>query len=1064
MNQGKRMRCQRLVVGILVMAAVAVGAGKKEAKAEYSPVLPPRESLELAIRDLMATHGADYPRGAEFLERLESARTDEVFETLRREALLDNPLLNDAQIIMLRRNLGDSARKLLDRDLKKKGNGVNLGLPWRNTQDNTTIAHATKGWDNDIVVLSDLREPIPKLDSVYKRADGAIITDLELDFDAQTIMYSSIGTHDRWHVFEMDLAELRPRQITPTDTTVEDFFDSCFLPDGRIVFASTHQFNGIPCENGSSSIAVPVLYDPENGSYRQIGFDQESSWNYSVMNDGRLLYLRWEYTDTPHFFTRLPFTCNPDGANQRAYYGSNSYWPNSFYGLRAIPGHPTKIVGTVTGHHGLSRMGRLMILDPAKGTFEADGVVQSIPGHGRTVEPVIEDRLYNNVYPKFLTPWPLSEKYFLTIMKPAPDALWGLYLVDVFDNLLLLHEQEGMFYIDPILLKPRLRPPAVPDRIQLDQDDATVLIQDIYTGPGLKNIPRGAVEKLRVFTYNYSVTFSGADNRVGIESGWDVKTILGTVPVENDGSAFFTVPANLPIAIQPLDKNGAAMQLFRSWFTAMPGENLSCIGCHEGPGDAPRVNGNLLALKKPPARIEPWNGPVRPFGFSSEVQPLLDKRCAACHNEEQMAGGMNLARQPMDYSVEKFDKRGGSIVSPSYRALQRFVRRPGPESDYQLLNPMEFHASTSELVQMLKAGHHNVGLTQGEWEILYTWIDLNAPYHGSVVEQNGGLMSDNWWNNKKDYVGMDGASEILGCEQQRGIDVLYDRRLANLNRFAGRTDDQELAFQTHRAGVLEQTVEPILPESVPEPSESDVVEGWPFQAEPVPVKSIQIGKHELRLRLIPAGSYVRSGKAVKIDHPFYMAENEISNAMYALFDPAHDSKYKDLSGKDHKNRGIPLNRPEQPVVRVSPDRAQAFCEWLSKETGMQVSLPTATEWEWAARAGTDTPFWFGDLSADFSSYANLADQQGNKIAPFPTVKGFNDKHLVSAPVDAYKPNPWGLKNMHGNANEWARDGDQYVACGGSWQDRPHRATADSGIPYEAYQPVMNVGFRIIVAP
>ena len=68
---------------------------------------------------------------------------------------------------------------------------------------------------------------------------------------------------------------------------------------------------------------------------------------------------------------------------------------------------------------------------------------------------------------------------------------------------------------------------------------------------------------------------------VGQESSWDIKRILGTVPVEDDGSFWFQAPSNTPISIQPFDKDGQALALMRSWIVGMPGESISCNGCHE---------------------------------------------------------------------------------------------------------------------------------------------------------------------------------------------------------------------------------------------------------------------------------------------------------------------------------------------------------------------------------------------------------------------------------------------------------------------------------------------------
>jgi hypothetical protein len=190
-----------------------------------------------------------------------------------------------------------------------------------------------------------------------------------------------------------------------------------------------------------------------------------------------VLYLRWDYTDTPHVWNRLLMSMNPDGTAQMEYTGSNSYWPNAMFFARAVPDHPTKIVTIVTGHHE-GRVGELFLLDPALGRRETAGVVQRIPKKGPPVLPKIEDKLTEHSWPKFLHPWPLSQKYFLVACKPAPDALWGIYLVDIFDNRVLLKEEEGVALLEPVPLRPRPRPPVIPERVQPGQTDAVVYMED----------------------------------------------------------------------------------------------------------------------------------------------------------------------------------------------------------------------------------------------------------------------------------------------------------------------------------------------------------------------------------------------------------------------------------------------------------------------------------------------------------------------------------------------------------------------------------------------------------
>jgi formylglycine-generating enzyme required for sulfatase activity len=247
----------------------------------------------------------------------------------------------------------------------------------------------------------------------------------------------------------------------------------------------------------------------------------------------------------------------------------------------------------------------------------------------------------------------------------------------------------------------------------------------------------------------------------------------------------------------------------------------------------------------------------------------------------------------------------------------------------------------------------------------------------------------------------------------------------------------------------------------------------------------------LDLVLVPAGEFVLgSAKGPRdeypptratIEKPFYMGVFEVTNEQYACFDPRHDSAYISMTNKDHSHRGHAVNQPRQPVVRITWSDAAAFCEWLSVHTGEKFALPSEEQWEWACRAGTGTPFWYGDMDADFSSFANLADAALERFAQRDSPKWhprdgrFNDRAMVSADVGRYKPNPFGLHDMIGNVAEWTRsDYEPYdesppgrvglkTVRGGSWYDRPHRARSAFRLGYRPWQGVFNVGFRVVMA-
>ena len=610
-------------------------------------------ALRRAVEDLTRTCGTRYPQGPEFLQRLSQVETAvaearasvppdvarwydaaDQFDSLRAEALLANPLLDFDRLVLVKR--ADAAQRTPRQRIRGEagtfvGNDVTgflNGLPI-NFQGNGYLREIAM--DNEIAILSPVR-PDGQLTTLYRPDKPVFVGDLKLHFDADRLLFSSVGSHERWQIFEIGIDGSRLRQVTRGADSDIDNYDSCYLADDRVLFASSACFQSVPCERRCDEVANFCVMNADGSDVRRLCFDQDHNFYPSMMADGRILYTRWEYTDIAHAFTGRLMTMNPDGTGQRAHYASGSFWPNRIFYAHPIPECPTKFVAIVTGHHGTARAGELVVFDVAKGRHQATGAVQRIPGWGKTVEAIMVDNLVDASWPKFLHPFPLSDKYFLVACQPSAGSQWGIYLVDVFDNMLLLHEEDGCVLFEPIPVRPSPRPPVIPARVDLASHEATVYLKDIYVGSGLRGIPRGAVKTLRLFTYhfNYYGT-SGIEDYVGMDGPWDVRRVLGTVPVAEDGSAYFAVPANTPIAIQPLDAEGKAVQLMRSWFTAMPGERVTCVGCHENANNAPPpyVTGSP---SEAPLRITPWHGPVRGFSWDREVQPVLDRYCVGCHN------------------------------------------------------------------------------------------------------------------------------------------------------------------------------------------------------------------------------------------------------------------------------------------------------------------------------------------------------------------------------------------------------------------------------------------------
>ncbi len=1094
-----------LGAGFLLLAQHADSANPRSVRSE--PKINPM-ALQLAIEDLIATYGKKYPKGAEYLRELadleKTLATDPAngtarsrFRELAREAMLANPLLDFDKVLVLKRTTSAPAREAM---------GGALGVGDLNAHTSDTIPRHGQFRD-ELAVLSDLRgEPVFK--TVYAPTNHETLIDPTLHFDADRLLFARNGAAEKnWRLWEMRLDGTERQQRSPDDGEDIGHFDPCYLPDGRIIFASTASYQGLPCEFGSKAMTCLYLLDPRTRQARQLTFEQDSDWCPTLLPNGRVLYLRWEYTDQSHANSRILFHMNPDGTDQREFRGSGSWFPGSFFHAKAIPGETHQVIGIASGHHGTPRSGRLLILDPSRGRREAEGIVQEIPGRGRRVEPIVRDRLVDGVWPQFLMPAPLNAKYHLVSAKLAPDSLWGIYLVDVFDNITLVKEVEGAALLWPAPVQKRDRPPSIQDRVKPDTNECTVFVTDVHEGPGLQGIPRGAVKKLRVIEYYFSKRgMGGLYGTLGADGPWDIKRILGTVPVEADGSVHFNMPANTPVSVQPLDEQGQALQLERSWFVGMPGERVSCIGCHESQ-DAAAVGKVTTAMRRAPSDIEEWFGAARGFSFVREVQPVLDRHCASCHDGSTTGAAPSLKGGEMleDWKTQLSGHwAGGGKFTTAYWELQRFVRRPGIEGDRRMFTPMDYHFGATELGQLLRKGHHGVVLDAESHERLTAWVDLNAPFHGT-------------WGEIPQLAGGYGSLHCAQLSNATARATELRKRYVPMGPFP---DYEAIPAPT------KYDTSPVKPETIAN-TESPMprCDGWPLKpaqaarlqqsaAASGTARRVNLGDGvTMELVLVPGGRFVMGAtnghrdempwSAVEVK-PFWMARFETSNRQFQQFNSGHESRTEDRNGYQFGAVGYDQDQPEQPAVRVSWEEAMAYCRWLSRETRSHFTLPTEAQWEWACRAGSASEFSFGNLAADYSLHANLGDQRLRDFAAdtsldhysaqrpmvnpnrfddwLPRDDRFDDGGFVTEPVGRYKPNAWGLHDLHGNAAEWtlsayrpypyrADDGrnavekappdTERVVRGGSWRDRPSRATASYRLPYRQFQRVHNVGFRVV---
>ena len=1093
---------------IIILLFVSYTLSAQPAEATLEQVRYELSTTQKAISDLVQTFTGKYDADGAFQKRLDgfknaiaevekandplrSAKFIADFRAFRSEALLANPLLDFEKLLFVK-------RRNIEGKFNENEFWQNAGFP-TNHECKTTIKQYAD-WDNELAILSPV-SPSGRMTTLYRPAGNAFIGDYDLHWNADKIIFTTT-TDKNWTIAQVGADGKGVKRIEhPDDYAV---FEPIFLPNGGILFSSTASFVAVPCWHGLKDAAHFYIADGDGKNMRQVCFDQDFDLHPVVLPSGQIMYVRWDYTGISHVHLRQLMVMNPDGTGQRAVYGANTYFPNSLYNPKPLPGSSGKFVCTLSGYHDPPKSGLLVVIDLSKGYRNDDAIVAHISGTGKKLVPAILDgylyELGEARFPLFNAPYPLNDKYFLVSAQMTARGDMAIYVADIYDNLILLTAEKGYHLFEPRPMVKKETPKIIPSKIDLKEKQGTVYIDNIYKGPGLKDYPH-KIKEVRVIGYNFGYPGLAGPNLIGWGGPWEPMTIIGKTKIEEDGSAFFRVPANTPIAFQALDSLGQAVQLMRSWVAVMPGETRSCVGCHESPAETAGVR-QTLASRTVPKQLSNWYGQPRNFDFEREVQPVLDHYCVSCHNgskkdrpdlrsEQHFPNyhGQRLDMHGVKRAHPEFSKLFGLMTkyTPAYDAMLPYVRRVGVEDDAEMLNPGVYAAENSELFQMMRKGHYGVNLDERARDALITWIDLNAPCHGTWTDIMN--VPDNAVEKRRKYQQLYGAPP-------------YDfEKIIHPEPFNFTTKNNP----PQRAATQELTADrfPLTPEIAAQ------LQASKGERE----KVIKISPNvKLVLVRIPAGECIMGSKQghndelpqtkVTFEKGFWMGKFEITNAQMRLFDPAHDSRTYSKRDDSSSDRGATLNKDNQPAVRVSWNKAMEFCRWLSEITGMKFSLPTEAQWEYAARAGSDQQMSYGSLDDNFAGFANFADL-GFTIGRMPEIKlqygypqitgllnAFNegaaladrryfDFGWVTLPVGSYHPNVWGLYDTHGNASEWTlstykpypysdSDGrnnpapyDVKVVRGGSFADRPARGTLSFRQFYPPWVANEFTGFRVV---
>lgn len=585
-------------------------------------------------------------------------------------------------------------------------------------------------------------------DLIQGRLANGNFTTLALSHDARTVYFAfaerspekpGFYSPERrsFHLFAMAPDGSDLRQLTDG---AEDDFDPCPLPDGGVAFMSTRRGGFARCNNAWEPCASYTLHrmNADGTGIRTLSVHETSEWHPSVLHDGRIVYIRWDYVDRSAANFHGLWVCNPDGTGVTSLFGNYTMRINACYQPRAIPGSH-KLVFLAGAHHA-DVGGSLVLLDPRRTGFE-------LP-HGEdrldAVEVLTPEVCFpeSDGWPKsyFHSPWPLSEDAFLVSFSfdPLPgmssgegrDTRTGLYYFDRFGNLELLYRDPNISSMYPIPLAARESPPIVPSLLDPDLgEEGEFLLADVRRSFFPLPADRD-VRELRVFQLLPKPPPHAAnDPRIGHANAENARLLLGTVPVEPDGSAYFRAPAGKPVYFQAVDAAGRAVQSMRSAVYLQPGERRSCIGCHEPPGStAPPTT--PLAMRRPPSRLQPGPEGSRPLSFPQLVQPVLDRHCVRCHDGQTGPGKSPLA----------LTAAPAKSFSLAYQNLRPFLRwyEWGGESISQIAtHPGRIGADASPLTQILDDATHasEVGWSDAERRRVYLWLDANAPFYGTYSHE-----------------------------------------------------------------------------------------------------------------------------------------------------------------------------------------------------------------------------------------------------------------------------------------------------------------------------------------
>lgn len=634
-----------------------------------------------------------------------------------------------------------------------------------------------------------------QLKQIFDAKEG-MITTAQLSYDAKEIVFAMRrGGHvasnpvahiedisrysDETHNYQIFKINIDGSGLTQLTHGAHNNLDPCWLPDGGIAFISDRK----PAYAYCYVVTSPVLYRMSRDGSKQMRLSANYLMDFtpSVLNDGRIVYTRWEYVDRAACPIQSLWAINPDGTNLAGYYGNRVIEVGTFMDAQPIPG-TNSILATATNHNGSCR-GAIVAIDPAKGANAKESVRNLTPeiniyAHRIGGGPYGNGMLDTGQRGQYEKPFAIDESRFLV-------SKGGVIQIRDFDAnaASLLTVRDGLGFYSPQPIVARAVPPVITGKFkdELPTDGsvtggwATLMMQDVYNGlePAVK---RGEIKQIAVVQEIEKSTHSPQNNHrpdgkgmrniavfgfqfplVSCGATYAPKKVWGMADVAEDGSAAFKVPAEVPIYFLALDGEGRALQRMRTFTHLMPGEVQGCVGCHadrnsamSSAGTPTRVHASVQELKKPA-----WG--VKGFSYAEVVQGVLDRNCVSCHNERKQDGNVDLAADMTDFFNVSYDvlcrtnTQGqnnwlahgspSGAVFDKQRGMSPWVEWiwtiNGAETNILEIAPRRWGSPASKLAEIIRSGHPDkngkpmVNVPDEDRRRVYLWMDLNIPYYGT---------------------------------------------------------------------------------------------------------------------------------------------------------------------------------------------------------------------------------------------------------------------------------------------------------------------------------------------